>query len=141
MAQEDRVVCVHLALLSEMMHSRPWTVEKLEEMGGATGIGIKFLDEHFGLAATRPEAAFGPAAQDVLETLLPPEGVKIKTAKTYGELQAASQLPEHEFDNLLRLLDTDLRLITATEKRARRHETNSLRTYPLSTASRRDDTS
>src|SRR6476620_2331117 len=44
LAFDGRVVPVHLALFAEMMKSRAWSGKSLREVGGATGLGVIFLD-------------------------------------------------------------------------------------------------
>jgi hypothetical protein len=50
----------------------------------------------------------------VLKALLPPRGTDIKVQKTYDQLhqQSGSAAGRQEFDDLLKLLNSDLRLIT-----------------------------
>jgi formylglycine-generating enzyme required for sulfatase activity len=115
LAQDDRIVPIRLALFADMIKSRPWIVATLDEVGGAQGFGVAFLEETFALAALR---AHQKAGQAVLKALLPETGSNIKgNMRSHQELaQAAGYVNrQDDFDALLRVLDRDLRLITPTE--------------------------
>src|SRR5262249_47190334 len=45
--QDGRVVPVRLSLFAEMMKDRPWNSATLDAVGGAKGIGVRFLEETF----------------------------------------------------------------------------------------------
>ncbi len=119
LAQEGRVVCVRLAVFAEMMKGRPWTTDSLREVGGTEGIGVTFLEEMFS-ARTAPPAhrVHQKAVHAVLKALLPDQGTEIK-----GRMQSFDSLLEasghsdrrQDFDSLLGILDSELRLITPTE--------------------------
>ena len=47
LASEGKVVSVRLSLFAEMIRSKPWRMETLEEVGGTQGIGVNFLEETF----------------------------------------------------------------------------------------------
>src|SRR5262249_4877595 len=110
---------VRLALFAEMMRSRPWTPASLRAMGGFQGVGLTFLEETFS-AATAPAShrVHEKAAQAVLKLLLPPSGRDIK-----GQMRSEAELREaagysskpRDFEDVLRILDTELRLITPTD--------------------------
>ena len=118
LADDDRVIAVRLALLAEIMKSRPWTRSKLREMGGIEGTVERFLYESFDAAAApKDHRCHREAAIRALQTLLPTSGVirgqpvsgqQLKTAAGYADDSIA-------FEQLLRILDTDLRLITPIE--------------------------
>jgi hypothetical protein len=116
LAQEGKVISVRLALLADMLKGKQWTPATLEQVGGVEGIGVRFLDETFSGNATY--RAHDKAARGVLRALLPEQGSDIKgNMRSTGQLREASgyaNQPRH-FDDLLRILDSELRLITPTE--------------------------
>jgi hypothetical protein len=112
------------------------------------GIGVTFLDEKFSSATAPPEHRLHQkAARAVLKALLPAQGTDIKGhRRSHQELLAASGYARHpqEFTALMRILDTELRLVTPsevevveTEPEARAREAGSLaRTSGTASASR-----
>lgn len=119
LSQDGKVVCVRLALFAEMLKGKPWASETLKSVGGTEGIGVAFLNETFDSRGSNPGyRAHREAAQRVLKALLPETGSDIKgKMQSYEELLKISgyqDQPQH-FENLIRILDSDLRLITPTE--------------------------
>ncbi len=114
-----QVVPVHLALFAEMIESKPWEVSTLREVGGTTGVGVNFLEETFSSRSANPShRKHQQAAREVLKALLPEIGSDIKGHMRSREdlLQAAGyQDRDLELNDLLRVLDGDLRLITPTD--------------------------
>jgi formylglycine-generating enzyme required for sulfatase activity len=119
LAEEGKVISVHLALFAEMMKGKPWTPATLREIGGTQGVGEAFLEETFSASTAPPEHRFyQKAAQAVLKALLPESGTDIK-----GQMRPRQQLLEAsgygdrpgDFDDLIRILDPELRLITPTD--------------------------
>jgi serine/threonine protein kinase/formylglycine-generating enzyme required for sulfatase activity len=119
LAQENKVICVRLALFAEMMKGRPWTPAALKEVGGTAGVGVTFLEETFSAAAAPPEHRYHQkAARAVLKALLPESGTDIKgTMRSQAALLEASGYAGRpkDFDDLVRILDNELRLITPTD--------------------------
>ncbi len=119
LAEQGKVTCVRLALFAEMMKSKPWTPATLKDMGGAKGVGATFLEETFCSAAASPEHRYHQmAARGVLRALLPQSVSNIRgEMKSYDELLQASGYARrpHEFVDLLRILDGEIRLITPTD--------------------------
>ena len=119
LSEEGKVICVRLALFSEMMKGRPWTTGTLKEMGGAAGVGITFLEETFAAASAPPEHRYHQqAARSVLKALLPESGSNIKgQMRSREELLTASGYTgrPNDFDDLIRILDGELRLIAPTD--------------------------
>jgi serine/threonine protein kinase/formylglycine-generating enzyme required for sulfatase activity len=119
LAQENKVICVRLALFAEMMKGRPWTPASLKEVGGTEGVGVTFLEETFSAAAAPPEHRYHQrAARAVLKALLPEAGTDIKGGmRAEAELRAASGYAgrPRDFDDLLRILDGEVRLITPAD--------------------------
>lgn len=120
-SENGAVIPVRLALFAEMVKTRPWTPGSLHEMGGAAGIGLTFLEETFSSGAASPEHRFHQrAARAVLKSLLPlsEEATDIKgRMRSRRQLLAVSGYARRprEFDDLLRILDSELRLITPTD--------------------------
>ena len=119
LSENDEVVCVRLALFAEMMRRRSWNLKELEAMGGAEGIGEKFLQMNFSEKTSQPDHRFHEeGVRRVLQALLPEPGAEIKgQAKTYDDLLDVSRYrPEHKnFDELIDVLDRQVRLITPTD--------------------------
>jgi hypothetical protein len=119
LAQEGKVVCVRLALFAEMMKGKAWTPATLKQVGGAAGVGVTFLEETFSAATAPPEHRLHQkAARAVLKALLPESGTDIKGhLRSHAELLAASGYASRprDFDDLLRILDSEIRLITPTD--------------------------
>jgi formylglycine-generating enzyme required for sulfatase activity len=119
LAQEGRVISVRLSLFAEMVKNKSWLPATLKEVGGTEGVGVAFLEETFGATTAPPEhRRHQLAARAVLRALLPEQGSEIKGHwRSYHELLEASgyvQRPR-EFDDLLRILDAELRLITPAD--------------------------
>ncbi len=91
----------------------------LSEVGGTRGVGLTFLEENFSAATALPERRLHQkAARAVLKALLPESGTDIKGhMRSYAELLEASGYSGRrtEFDDLIRVLDAELRLITPTD--------------------------
>ncbi len=113
------VICVRLTLFAEMFKSRPWTVKELRSVGGAQGVGERFLESTFGAeSSSRKFKSQKERVQAVLEELLPESGSDIRgSMKTSEELMAAAKLSNRpkEFEQLITILDKELRLITRTD--------------------------
>lgn len=114
LAEDRRITCVRLALFAEMMKDRPWTPEELENVGGAKGIGVAFLEEKFGPNAPAIYRPHRTAVRKILEALLPPFGSDIRgQMRSLSELLAASEaVSKTSFEQLIEILDTDLKLLT-----------------------------
>jgi hypothetical protein len=119
LAQDGKVICVRLALFAERMKGKPWTPAALQGVGGTEGIGITFLEETFSAATAPPGHRFHQkAARAVLKALLPEAGTDIKGhMRSQQELLVAAgyESRRRDFDDLLRILDGELRLITPTD--------------------------
>ena len=126
LAQGGRVISVRLALFAEMVKGKPWTTAALQEVGGTEGVGVTFLEETFSSPQANPKHRLHQkAAQAVLKALLPQTGTDIK-----GQMRSEAELREasgyagqpRDFDDLVRILDHELRLITPTDPSRERHE-------------------
>jgi eukaryotic-like serine/threonine-protein kinase len=119
LAQDGKVISVRLALFAEMMKGKAWTPASLKAVGGAEGVGAVFLEETFSAATAPPEHRYHQkAARAVLKALLPEAGTNIK-----GHMRSQQDLLQacgyanrpKDFEDLLGLLDSDIRLITPTD--------------------------
>ncbi len=119
LAEEGKVISVRLALYAEMMKGKPWAPATLKEVGGTRGVGVTFLEETFSASSAPPEHRLHQkAAQAVLKALLPETGTDIKgQMRSEAELQAACRYADRprDFDDLLSILDKELRLITPSD--------------------------
>jgi serine/threonine protein kinase/formylglycine-generating enzyme required for sulfatase activity len=126
LALEGKIINVRLALFAEMMKGRPWTPATLREVGGTEGVGVTFLEETFSAATAPPEHRYHQkAARAVLKALLPESGSDIKGhMRSYSELLAASNYASRprDFEDLIRILDSEIRLITPTDPEGRESE-------------------
>jgi formylglycine-generating enzyme required for sulfatase activity len=119
LAQEGKVICVRLALFAEMMKGKAWTSASLKAAGGTEGVGVTFLEETFSANTAPPEHRYHQkAARADLKILLPETGSDIKGhMRSYAELLEASGYGNRpkDFDDLIRILDNEIRLITPTD--------------------------
>ncbi len=119
LAEEGKVICVRLALFSEMMKGKEWVPETLKKVGGTSGVGATFLEETFAASTAPPEHRLHQkAARAVLRDLLPETGADIKGyMRSQTELLEASGYSSRpqDFDELMRILDSEVRLITPTD--------------------------
>jgi hypothetical protein len=102
-----------------MVKSKPWTAATLQQVGGTQGIGVNFLEETFGSRDANPRhRPHAVAARGVLRSLLPELHTDIKGGmRSHADLLAASGYQDRpaDFNDLLRILDGELRLITPTD--------------------------
>jgi serine/threonine protein kinase len=119
LTQEGKIVCVRLALFAEMMKGKAWTPASLKEVGGTEGVGARFLEETFSAATAPPEHRYHQkAARAVLKALLPESGSDIRghMRSRDGLLEASGYANRlRDFDDLIRILDGELRLLTPTD--------------------------
>ena len=119
LSENSKVVSVRLSLLADMIKGRDWTPATLESIGGLDGIGISFLEETF--ASSRADVRHRlhqVAARGILRALLPELGTDIKgSMRSEEELLEASGYVNrrNDFQDLMRILDGELRLVTPTE--------------------------
>src|SRR5262249_19725105 len=116
---DGKVISVRLALFAEMVKGKPWTPATLKEVGGMEGVGVTFLEETFTASTAPPHHRLHQkAAKAVLKTLRPEAGTDIKgDMGSRQELLNASGYATRpkDFDDLLRILDSEIRLITPTD--------------------------
>lgn len=88
-------------------------------VGGTSGVGVTFLEETFSSQTSAPRHRLHQkAARAVLKDLLPNSGTDIKgTMRSHAELLEASGYGSRpqDFDDLIRILDSEIRLITPTD--------------------------
>jgi serine/threonine protein kinase/formylglycine-generating enzyme required for sulfatase activity len=127
LAQDGKVIPVHLSLFAEMVKSKPWSPVTMKAVGGVAGIGVLFLEETFSASTAPPDhRRHQKAARAVLKALLPEQGADIK-----GQMRSEQDLMvisgyagrPREFAELTRILDAELRLITPTDPEGARAET------------------
>ncbi len=114
------VIPVRLAIFFQTVKNEDWNPETLRKFGDAEGVGAAFLEKTFNVEyADRWHREHQEAAQLVLGALLPESGREIKRpSRARQELLEASgysSQPER-FDDLIRILDEELRLITAIDQ-------------------------
>ena len=111
---------MRLALFAEMMKGKPWTPATLKAVGGTEGVGVTFLEETFS-AADRPAGTplspeggpgrpEGPAARSRHRH----QGPHAVARASCWKRRATPSRPR-DFDDLIRILDGELRLITPTD--------------------------
>jgi serine/threonine protein kinase/formylglycine-generating enzyme required for sulfatase activity len=126
LAEDGKVVCVRLALFAEMMKGKIWTPATLKQVGGTKGVGAAFLEETFSVSTAPPEHRYHQrAARKVLQALLPASGANIKgEMKSYDELLKLSGYARRprDFDDLIKILDREIRLVTPTDPDGRHDE-------------------
>lgn len=119
LAEDGKVICVRLALFADMMKDKLWTPATLKNLGGTKGVGVKFLEEVFSAPSANPSHRLHQkAARAVLKDLLPDYGTDIKgTMRSHAALMEASGYGDRpqDFDDLINILDSEIRLITPTD--------------------------
>jgi formylglycine-generating enzyme required for sulfatase activity len=119
LVRDGKVISVRLSLFAEMIKSKPWTPATFRQVGGAQGIGVTFLEEVFSASTAPPEHRLHQrAARGVLRALLPDENTKIRgQMRSHDQLLTASGYGSRprDFEDLMRILDTTLRLVTPTD--------------------------
>ncbi len=119
LSEGGKIIPVRLSLFVEMVKSQPWELGTISRLGGIKGIGTQFLEESFSSPhAPASQRIHENAVRNVLRELLPEQGGNLKgTMKAEQELLAVSGYRDQPsaFDDLLQVLDNELRLITPTD--------------------------
>ncbi len=119
LAQDGRVISVRLALFADMIKSESWTLATLKEIGGTEGVGVNFLENTFSSPRADPRHSLHQkAACAILKVLLPEYGSDIKgNMRSRPELLEASGYRDRleSFEDLIHILDNEVRLITPTD--------------------------
>ena len=128
LSQDGRVVCVPLVLLAQLLRTKPWTPATLAELGGARTIGVTILEEAFSSPQAPPQnRVHRRAAQAVLRQLLPEGAVLIKghVLSRQALLHASGYSAQpREFQELMWILDHELRLVTPADPLVGTEETD-----------------
>ena len=119
LAEDDRVICVRIALFCELFQGKPWDLKTLEKVGGVEGVGILFVEETFSADNAPAENRYHQkAVRAVLNALLPEPGSKIKgrmrSDRELMDVSGYAQRPD-DFQALVRILDEKTHLITPTD--------------------------
>jgi formylglycine-generating enzyme required for sulfatase activity len=134
LSENDKVISVRLALFAEMMKGKLWVPKTIEDVGGISGVGVTFLEETFGQKhAPIQYRQHQEAVRGLLSALLPASGTDIK-----GSMQSVDSLKKaagyedkpREFEELMEILDKNLRLITPVDDSSG-SETGTTRSYQL----------
>ena len=116
LAENGKVVCVRLSLFADLVKDKPWEQATLRNYGGMQGVGEAFLEEALGASAGNMRSkVHAQAARKVLAALLPEGETEIKGfRRSTAYLADASGYGRRrdDFDDLIRMLDSELRLIT-----------------------------
>lgn len=119
LSENGRVISVRLSLFADLMKDRDWTLASLLEIGGASGVGLRFLEDTFSTRSAVPERrVIEKPARILLQALLPEPGTEIKGhLRSRPDLAAATGLAESSprFTRLVDILDQELHLITPSE--------------------------
>jgi serine/threonine protein kinase/formylglycine-generating enzyme required for sulfatase activity len=119
LSHDGMVICVQLAIFAEMVRDKEWVPRTIDQVGGTQGVGEQFLEDAFTSPGANPQHRMHEhAARQVLQALLPDVSADIRGhMRSRGELLRASgyQDRSRDFDELLRILDCELRLITPTD--------------------------
>jgi serine/threonine protein kinase/formylglycine-generating enzyme required for sulfatase activity len=126
LSQDGRIIPVRLSLFADLMKDRPWSTAYLIEVGGAEGVGLRFLEETFTARTALPDLrAMEKPVRALLQALLPESGTDIKgRMRSRQELATACGLAETapRFARLLEILDRELHIITPTEMEPALHD-------------------
>ena len=119
LAQDDRVICVRMALFCELFQEKPWDLKTLEKAGGVEGVGVLFMEETFSADNAAAENRYHQkAVRSVLNALLPEPGSKIKgrmrSDRDLMDVSGYADRPD-DFQALVRILDEKTHLITPTD--------------------------
>jgi SpoVK/Ycf46/Vps4 family AAA+-type ATPase len=114
MSEDNRLYPVRLAVFVEMVKNQPWAPETLASMGGAAGVGVAFLENSVGSKASPSRRLHESQTRNILSALLPETGQIKDCVRTREELLVASKYESkiREFDEVMHLLDVELRLVT-----------------------------
>lgn len=119
LSEAGKVFPVRLALFVEMVKSQSWEIDTIDSLGGVEGIGLQFLEEAFSSElAPAAQRTHEPAVRNVMRLLLPEKGIDIKgNMQSEDVLRTASGYENQPnlFYEMMRILDTDLRLVTPTD--------------------------
>ncbi len=133
LAVDGQVIPVRLAVFAEMVKGSEWSPATLKAVGGPEGVGEAFLEQALGQRASPGRRPHQLAARSVLKTLLPDLGTDIRgSSRTRGELLSASGYAgrPNDFEELLQILDRELRLVSPSDPREEGDSESSRRRSP-----------
>lgn len=119
LSSDGRVICVQLALLTEMLKNRAWEKTAGVFSDGGVGIGMRFFEETFDSESTpRRFRVHADGTLRVLRAVLPESGSRIKGAVVSEEqlFHASGYREKSLFRELISILDRELHLITPTDR-------------------------
>jgi serine/threonine protein kinase/formylglycine-generating enzyme required for sulfatase activity/tetratricopeptide (TPR) repeat protein len=120
-SDDENVIPVQLAVFAEMFKDRQWTAKTLRNAGGAAGCAVAFLHSVFESPESKASHRLHRhAARRVLTALLPEYSSDLKgpilSERRLRRESGYSDQQQREFQQLLDLLDHDLRLITPVDE-------------------------
>lgn len=133
LADDHLIVCVKLVLYLEMIKSRPWQLLDSDDEIQVEKLGVQYFESTFAGPTSNPTYRLhSKGAQAVLAQLLPEAESNLKgRGRTLDELQAAANYEDRKsMDELIRILDLELRLITPVDEDQNR-ESATQKTYAL----------
>jgi formylglycine-generating enzyme required for sulfatase activity len=120
--KDEGIAPVRLSLFAQMLSEKEWSSATLKRAGGSHGLGVDFLEATFDTDRGRRRFQLTrrdvQACQSILKALLPEGGAEIKRGmRSEHDLRSASGFGDdrREFLRLIRILDSEIRLITPTE--------------------------
>ena len=121
LAEDGKVICVRLALFAEMMKGKPWTPAYARKRSAAPrALASPFLEETFSCShvPTRSTASIRKPPVRSSKPCSRNQGTDIKgNMRSRQELMEASGYGDRpkDFEDLIRILDSEIRLITPTD--------------------------
>ena len=118
LASNDRVVAVQLALFAEMTKTRPWSKNTLRSLSGIDRVVEQFLHESFDAqSAPKNQRVHREAAHKLLGAMLPDTGFIRGGSVEQSVLARAAGYTDKpdSMSDLIRILDSRLKLITPVE--------------------------
>lgn len=110
------VPCVALSLFAHMSRDESWAGSTLTSAGGTDLVGVRYLERIFADSGPLQLRRYSEQAKLILDLLLPAHGTNIKGhTRTYAELSAEVGLPEGKLNELLRIMDKELSLVTVSD--------------------------
>ncbi len=116
---DGRLYPVRIAVFVEMFRRLPWTLESLAGLSSPDDVAISFLNNMFGTAASQSHQSLEPLIRKILAVLLPPSGQIKGPVVPLVQLRNACESEQSAsiFEDVIRLLDSELRIITPASHR------------------------
>ena len=138
LAQDGKVVPVRLALFAEMVKGKPWTPATLREVGGMDGVGVQVPRGDVQLGPVLAQAPLSPEGRPGRLEVAASRDQRRHQGADAVDRRAAGHLglrrPAGDFADLIRVLDSDLRLITPVDPEGSIDERCARRPPPASEA-------